>query len=301
MKKVLVTGSEGDVGSALLPQLAKRFDVTGFDLRPHAGPMNVVQGDLTDYGDVVRAVEGVDAVAHVAALLPGRRPDAPSDFVDLNVKATANVLRAAVESGVRRVVYCSTVWASGHGFTEPYQPIDEDVPCAPVCMYGQTKWLGELMTEWYGRQRGIETVVLRFCGYNPVAGYAADGSIDWERADLPALFLRYLGAGFKLMNPVDLGVAFGLALEQAAAVGERFVIGCTTPYVADDASDLRVTPSRVVDRYYPGAAALFDQLGIVVPAVDYFFSHQKTQERLGFRSQHGLGDLVRLCREWRGR
>ena len=300
-KKVLVTGSEGDVGRVLLPQLAQRFDAIGIDLRAHAGPMNVIQGDLTNYEEVVRAVEGVDAVAHVAALLPGRGRGAPSDFVDLNVKATANVLQAAVETGVKRVVYCSTVWASGHGFTEPYQPIDEDVPCAPVCMYGQTKWLGELMTEWYGRQHGLETVVLRFCGYHPVKGYAADGSIDWEHADLQALFLRYLGAGFKLMNPVDLGVAFGLALEAPAAAGERFVIGCTTPYVADDACALRSDPTDVVERYCPGATDLLRELGIAVPPVEYFFSHEKARTHLGFRSQHDLGDLVRLYREWQGR
>lgn len=299
-KQVLLTGSEGDVGRVLLPQLAKRFDAVGFDLRPHEGAMHVVQGDLTDYDQIADAAQGMDAIVHAAAVLPGRARRDPEGSVDVNVKATANVLRAAVERGVPRVVYCSTVWASGHGFTEPYQPIDEDVPCAPICMYGQTKWLGELMTEYYGRMHGLQTVVVRFCGFNPVQGYTETGEIDWESADLSALFLRYLGAGFKLMNPVDLGEAFGLAVE-TPAFGERFVIGCYTPYTATDAAALRSLPSAVVEKYYPGASALLMELGIEIPPVEYYFRHEKARTRLGFRSQHDLGDLVRLLRQWRAR
>ncbi|MCC6445669.1 MAG: NAD-dependent epimerase/dehydratase family protein [Armatimonadetes bacterium] len=66
------------------------------------------------------------SVAHMAALLPGDYP--PGDFVERNVKATATLLQAAVDRGVRRFVYCSTVWISGQGMAEPYLPIDEAVP-----------------------------------------------------------------------------------------------------------------------------------------------------------------------------
>lgn len=295
MKKVLVTGTQGDVGRVLLPQLAKRFEPVGFDIRPHEGPMNAVQGDLLNYEDVLAAADGKEAIVHLAALLPQR--GTPADFVDLNVKATANLLQAAVELGIKRFVYCSTVWATGHGDTEPYLPIDEETPCAPICMYGQTKWQGELMTEYYGREHGLETVVIRFCGFNPVKGYADDGTIDWEAADLSALFLRNLGFGYKLMNPVDLGEAFGAAAENPKAAGERFVIGVSTPYVSADAAGLRSVPAAIAERYYPGAADLLDELGIEIPPVTFYYSHEKARTVLGFRSQHNLGDLVRMYRE----
>jgi nucleoside-diphosphate-sugar epimerase len=299
MERVLVTGSAGEVGSVLLRQLAGRYDVLGFDRRPHEGAPAAIQGDLTDHDQVVGALEGVDAIAHLAAALPGRVERDPGDSVDANVKATATLLQAAVDAGVKRFVYCSTVWASGHGYTEPYLPIDEAVPCDPVCTYGQTKWLGELMTEWYGRRFGLGTVVLRFCGYNAVRGYREDGSIDWEQADLPAIFRRYLGDGYKLMNPIDLAEAFGRAIDNPSASGERFVIGCSTPYVAADAAALRSMPEAVVEKYYPGVPALLQELGIEVPPVLYYFSHEKARTRLGFRSQHDLGDAARLYREWR--
>jgi len=299
MRRVLVTGSEGEVGSVLLRQLSRDYDVVGFDRVAHGGGLEAIQGDLNDYDQVAEALDGVEAIAHLAARLPGQGDGDPGDSVDANVRATATLLEAATRRGVRRIVYCSTVWASGHGYTEPYLPIDEDVPCDPVCTYGQTKLLGEQMTEWYARRHGIETVVLRFCGYSAVRGYRDDGTIDWADADLPALFLRYLGAGYKLMSPADLAAAFGQALESPQAVGERFVIGCSTPYAAADAAALRSMPEAVIDKYYPGVSQLLAELGIEVPSVPYYFSHEKARARLGFRSRHDLGDIARLYGEWR--
>jgi len=296
MKKVLITGTEGQVGSVLLAQLAGRFDATGFDIKPHKGTQKAIQGDLLCYDDIARAAEGKDAIVHMAALLCRNEQDLS---IDLNVKATANVLQAAAEKGVRRVVYCSTVWASGHGLTEPYQPIDEAVPCQPVCMYGQTKWLGELMTEWYGRMRGLETVIIRFCGYHHVKGYRDDGTIDWDNADVKGLFERCLRAGHKLMNPVDLADAFGAAAEKPGISGQKFVVGVSTPYVAADAEQLKSCPAAVIERYYPGVPALIGQIGFDLPQMPYFFSHEKARTVLGFRSRHDLGDLARLYKQWK--
>lgn len=294
--KILVTGTAGSVGSVLLPQLARRFEVTGLDIRPRESSYPAVEVDLTCYEQVKTATQGMDAIVHMAALLCSPAQDRS---VDLNVKATANLCQAAIANGVKRLVYCSSVWASGHGSTEPYLPIDENIPCAPICMYGITKLMGEEMVEWYGRMHGLETVVIRFCGFNPVKGYLPDGSIDWPNADIPGLFLRYLNAGHKLMNPVDLGSAFGLAVEKPGIAGQRFVVGVSTPYTAVDAAALRSLPKAVIERYYPGVPALLEEIGIRIPAMPFFYSHEKARTMLGFRSQHDLGDLASLYRDWR--
>ncbi|MCF7853794.1 MAG: NAD(P)-dependent oxidoreductase [Candidatus Pacebacteria bacterium] len=295
--KILVTGASGMVGSRLLPQLAKRFDVTGLDVQPGESSSNVIQADLTEYEQVKAAAEGMDAIIHLAALLCKPMADRS---IDLNVKATANVLQAAVDNDVKRVVYCSSVWASGHGYTEPYLPIDEDIPCKPVCMYGQTKWLGELMTEYYARMHGLQAVIIRFCGFHPVEGYTEDGEIDWENADIPGIFGRYLRQGHKLMNPVDLGDAFGLAAEKPGIDGQRFIVGVSTPYSTVDAAALRSMPAAVIERYYPGVPAILAEAGVDIPPMPYYFNHEKARGVLGFRSRHDLGDIARLYCQWKG-
>ena len=296
MKRVLITGSEGEVGLDLAPQLAKRFNVTGFDIKPGTHEsIRSIRGDLCNYPEVAKAAAGIDAIVHMAALLPS--DSAPDSFVDINVKATTNVLQAAVDCGVRRVVYCSTVWASGHGLTEPYQPIDEKVPCAPVCMYGTTKWLGELVADYYGREYGLETVIVRFAGYNYVRGYTPEGDIDWPAADVESICRRYFGYGFKLMNPVDLGTAFGNAVDIPGISGERFVVGCHTPFVAGDREALLGDPAAVAERYFPGSRDFLNKLEVELEPVQFYFDSNKAESILGFKSRHDFGDIIRMYRE----
>ena len=102
------------------------------------------------------------------------------------------------------------------------------------------------------------------------------------------------------MNPADLGLAFGQALEKPAIAGERFIVGVSTPYMASDAAGLKSVPAAVIDRYYPGIPALLEEIGIDIPPVRFFFSHEKARTRLGFRSRHDLGDIAQLYRQWRG-
>jgi nucleoside-diphosphate-sugar epimerase len=160
--------------------------------------------------------------------------------------------------------------------------------------------MGELMTEWYARRYGLEAVIIRFCGFHAVKGYDAEGRIDWPNADVKAIFMRYLSGNPKLMNPVDLGVAFGQAIENPAAVGQRFIVGCYQPYIASDAAGLRSMPSAIVEKYYPCVPKFLEELGFQIPPFPYFYTYEKARARLGFRSQHDLGDIVRLYKEWRG-
>jgi hypothetical protein len=103
------------------------------------------------------------------------------------------------------------------------------------------------------------------------------------------------------MNPVDLGEAFGKAAEKPGIAGQRFVVGVSTPYVASDAAGLRTEPATVIERYYPGVPALLAEIGITIPPMPFFYSHEKARAMLGFRSQHDIGDLARLYREWKGK
>jgi nucleoside-diphosphate-sugar epimerase len=255
--------------------------------------------DLCSYEDVLRAVEGRDAVVHYAALIGAGNATPTRDYADANVRATGNLLQAAAERGVRRFVYASTVWASGHGDTEPYSPIDERVPCAPVCRYGLTKLFGEELCRYYARMHGLQTTILRLCGYcRPSTGtIAPDGTIDWSAVKPAEIAGRHVGMPcFKLYSPDDMAEAVDRALTAPWDGCEAYIIGCYAPFRAEDRQGLATEPMEVVARYCPEAPAFFASFGVRVPPISFCYSFEKAKAKLGFRTRHDLGSLIAAWR-----
>ena len=153
---VLVTGSAGLVGQAVLPRVesagwkARRFDIeNGFDVR--------------DEREVRKAVKGCTAVIHAAAV-PRDHQGSPSEIVATNLLGTWHVLAAAEEFGLSRVVCFSSVQVFGvlDGEGSPdYLPIDDDHPLRAARPYGMSKLLMEQMCEAWTSRTQIPTVVFR--------------------------------------------------------------------------------------------------------------------------------------------
>ena len=122
-----------------------------------------MQGSVADLGDVRSGVVGVDAVCHLAALMP------PADNIELfetNVRGTLNVLEAMRASSARpRLIFASTDATYGTGLSERSypEPIDESVPPEPTNFYGATKVAGEQIVADYCRLYGLDYLILRFC------------------------------------------------------------------------------------------------------------------------------------------
>lgn len=176
--RVLVTGSAGLVGRAVIAELARRGDeVVEFDLASRASrasrarpsrPTGPDRSDRTDGLDirdpraVDRATEGCDAVVHLAALMPGAG-DARA-ILDTNVLGTFHVLRAAERHRLARVVFVSSAAVLGcfGGQGEPeYLPLDDDHPVRPVGEYANAKALGEQMCASLTTMTGVPTICLR--------------------------------------------------------------------------------------------------------------------------------------------
>jgi UDP-glucose 4-epimerase len=183
----LITGGAGFIGSNLAASLVEAgervrvFDnfSTGFadNLRPFGDRIEVVEGDLRDYGAVRRAMEGVAYVSHQAALRAVERSvDDPLSTDEVNVHGTLHVLMAAREaSTVRRVVYASS--SSVYGETEAL-PKREDQAPAPVSPYAVSKLAAEHYCRVFTRLYGLETVSLRYFNVfgprqHPKSQYAA--------------------------------------------------------------------------------------------------------------------------------
>jgi UDP-glucose 4-epimerase len=162
-----VTGGSGFIGSHVVDRLrARGHEPRIFDLAPsphHApGEIDTVLGDLCD-GEAVRAaLEGCDAVFHLAAVADVDQVAKDPALTDrVNVRGTQSLLDAVRDTGVPRFLYASTIWVYGDA-TGP-EPVDEDTPLGlPKHFYTATKIAGEMYASSYGELYGLEHTILRF-------------------------------------------------------------------------------------------------------------------------------------------
>jgi nucleoside-diphosphate-sugar epimerase len=181
--KVLVTGGAGFIGSSLAAALVREgHDVrildnfsTGFRENLPDGA-DIVEGDLTELDDVRAAVKGTELVFHQAAIrsVP-RSVDDPLASHEANATGTLNVLIAATDENVRRVVYAS----SSSVYGDPGSALRrEDMPSDPISPYGASKLAGEQYCRVWTRVHGLPTVSLRYFNVfgprqHPESKYAA--------------------------------------------------------------------------------------------------------------------------------
>jgi UDP-glucose 4-epimerase len=172
--RVLVTGSRGKVGRALVPALQKAgYDVRATDLalptwdRAEPGePEDYWQVDLTDAGGAAAVARGCDVVVHTAAI-PQPIHNPPHVVFGNNIMSTFNVLEAAIAAGAGRLVSFSSETVPGfvfayNAFQPEYLPIDEEHPVRPQDPYATAKWFGELLCE-----RAVERSAIRCTSIRP--------------------------------------------------------------------------------------------------------------------------------------
>jgi len=162
--RIVVTGGSGKAGRWVLRDLrARGHDVLGVDLVHDGGaPGQSLQADLADLGQAREALAGAEAVVHLGAIpAPLIRPE--GDTFRNNAMSTYNVFAAAVDAGVRRVVWASSETVLGLPFDEPpaFAPIDESHPPRPESSYALSKLTGETMAEQFARRTGVPFVGMR--------------------------------------------------------------------------------------------------------------------------------------------
>lgn len=180
-EKILVTGADGFIGSHLTEELVKQgFDVKAFSLYNSFNtwgwldtlPQDIMEnvevftGDVRDPNGVREAMKGTDAVFHLAALIAipfsYHSPDA---YVDTNIKGTLNVLQAAKQLDLDKVLITSTSEVYG---TAQYVPIDESHPYQGQSPYSATKIGADRLAESFYRSFGLPVAIVRpFNTYGP--------------------------------------------------------------------------------------------------------------------------------------
>lgn len=181
MKKVLVTGSDGFIGSHLTEELVKQgYDVKAFvyynsfnnwgwlDTLPKdiLNQIEIFQGDIRDPNGVKEALKGQEAIFHLAALIAiPFSYHSPDTYVDTNIKGTLNVLQAARDCSTERVLVTSTSEVYG---TAKYVPIDENHPYQGQSPYSATKIGADRLSESFFRSFSLPVTIVRpFNTYGP--------------------------------------------------------------------------------------------------------------------------------------
>jgi nucleoside-diphosphate-sugar epimerase len=168
--RYLVTGGAGFIGSTLVDELVRRgHDVVVLDdlstgkecnLDSVRGKIDLRIGTIVDLATVQSASKGANYVVHLAARasVPKSIAD-PIDTNRVNIDGTLNVLVAARDAKVRRVVYAASSSAYGES---PILPKTEDMPAEPISPYGVTKYVGELYAQVFGYVYGLENASIRY-------------------------------------------------------------------------------------------------------------------------------------------
>src|SRR3989338_2843033 len=168
MKKAVVTGGAGFIGSHLVSELVTRgFDVHVVDnfaggrmenrIRPKATYHEV---DIRDYEKLAPIIIGASYVFHEAALPRVQFSiEHPQETFSVNVDGLVSVLRASHEGGVKRLVYAASSSAYGD---QTKMPLAEDFPAQPKSPYGLQKYIGELSCRVWSEVYGLSTVSLRY-------------------------------------------------------------------------------------------------------------------------------------------
>ncbi len=179
--KVLVTGADGFIGSHLTEELVKKgYDVRAFayynsfntwgwldtlpdDIMKH---VDVFTGDIRDPNGVRTAMQGVEEVFHLAALIAiPFSYHSPDSYVDTNIKGTLNVLQAARDLDIRKIMVTSTSEVYG---TAQYVPIDEKHPYQGQSPYSATKIGADRLAESFYRSFELPVAIVRpFNTYGP--------------------------------------------------------------------------------------------------------------------------------------
>jgi nucleoside-diphosphate-sugar epimerase len=178
-RKVLFLGASGLVGPFITPGLESHYDLTPADVKPHPDGKPVDQVDVTDYAQVLEAARGHDAIMNYTVV----RHDGDLAF-RVNVRGAWNVMRAAAELGIRKVLHSGPEYVRTH-YDHDFG-IDNPPPSSGTGWYFVTKMLSREICRIFARTYGIVTPCYLFNGLNAAATEPVTGrdfapfTIVWE-------------------------------------------------------------------------------------------------------------------------
>jgi nucleoside-diphosphate-sugar epimerase len=287
MKRVFVTGVSGRVGSVT----AREFLEAGYTVRAMdnrilpddlRGSVEPVYLDLTDRLGLLRALEGCDAIAHLAAI---PSPHGEENIFPTNVTGTYNIFAGAEAHGINRVAIASTCCAFGiffarHQWDPHYLPMDEKHPNLPQDMYGLSKICNEETAAAFTRRCGMTTVALRLTTVMDLSSLHPWMKHGLERDDRRNDLWSYI-------DVKDTARAFRLAIENSIE-GTH-----TTAIIAARDTMNRRSIQHLVEKNFPTLAS---QITHLAPETS-LYDTRLAETAFGFIAQNGWRDIPELRAE----
>jgi len=282
--RILITGSSGHLGEALVRTLRSReHELVGVDIAP--SPYTDVVGSIADRALVAHCMKGVHAVLHTATLhKPHIETHTRQDFIDTNVTGTLNLLEEAKAAGVGPFVFTSTTSVYGDALVPPPGApaawITEEVEPVAKNIYGATKLAAENLCRLFHRNEGMACLILRTSRFFPEQDDL--DSTRREYADENVKANEYLHRRVAVEDVVD---AHLLAIERARDIGfDKYIISATTPFVPEDLATLRSDAPAVVVRREPAYAAEYAKRGWrMFPTLDRVYVNERARRVLGWQ------------------
>lgn len=308
-KKILVTGGAGFIGSHIVDQLIleKPGQIIVFDnfIRGErknltealkSKKVKIIEGDITNFSHLKRAMNGVDYVFHQAALWLLQCEDEPRQAIEINITGTYNVCQAAVENKVKKIIAASSSSVYGDGL---YFPTDENHPFNNYLFYGATKVANEQFYRAFWKRYDLNYAALRYLNvYGPRQDYRSayiSAIMNFinklEKGEPPVIF----GDGSATMDLIyieDVARANILALKSAVtndvfnvASGRETTVKELLDILADLMGKKDIKPiyksrdQKLVSRRYGDA--------------------RKARKMLGFRAKTSVREGMKKVIEWR--
>ena len=281
--KILVTGSSGHLGEALMRVLREEGkEVHGIDILP--SPYTDHTGSIADKNFVRKNMRDITHVLHTATLhKPHVATHQQQQFIDTNITGTLNLLDASVENGVRSFIFTSTTSTFGDALTpgpgSPAAWITEDVVPIPKNIYGVTKTAAEDLCRLFYRNHKLPCLVLKTSWFFPEED--DDPAIATSYADANAKANEYL---YRRVDAEDVVGAHLLAMDEAPRIGfGKYIISATTPFDQEHLWALRKNAHDVVKSLYADFENIYAALDWkMFPAISRVYVNKKAREELGW-------------------
>lgn len=296
--KVLVTGSAGHLGEALMRVLEERgMDAVGIDKKD--SPYTTKVGTISCRDFVAQSMKGIDAVIHCATLQkPHVVTHSHQDFIDTNLTGTLNLLEEAKLNGVKSFIYTSTTSTFGDMLRpppgEPAIWVTEDVVPVPKNIYGVTKAAAEDLCQLFYRNHNLPCLILKTSRFFPEDDDKKSVRDSWDGENSKANEFLYRRADIE-----DIVSAHLLAIEKAPEIGfAKYIISATTPFTKDDLKELRGNAQAVVKRIFPEYEELYKEINWkMLSDFDRVYVNEKARKELGWKPRYDFAHILQCLRE----